>query len=170
MAVPWLLFITSFVAAKIGSCDTVLLTSGVVYALYALSIAVARPYLGWLHNAVEGCMSIGAAVCLIIWYSVFDHDASSTGGLPTSELACVTILVAISNCRFPFTLARALRVVLPKLVSMKSNLSTPNVKTQSSPTIALSDTEDNVVSGEVAYHDEVEDEEDTVLVVNFGDI
>lgn len=78
-----------------------------------------RPFLALTHNAAEVMTALGMATCLIIWSVVAKKEERSTH-LPI----VFYILVALSNSRYPFVLARALDVVLPSVVTIRRNIAT----------------------------------------------
>eukprot|EP00744_Colponema_vietnamica_P004340 GILI01006497.1.p1 GENE.GILI01006497.1~~GILI01006497.1.p1 ORF type:complete len:1012 (+),score=98.75 GILI01006497.1:96-3038(+) len=114
MALPWLLFLVSIIVSGSGSCEVFPAVAGAFYALYAVFVVVLRPYLGVLHIVAEALTTLTTAVILFIW------QRSMAGGamddLTQTELSAVTALLAISNARYPLALARALDVILPKIM------------------------------------------------------
>lgn len=119
IVVPILLLLTSIIVSAAGACTYAPITAGVVYGIYALFVAAVRPYLGLFHNALEVLMALATAVCLVIWHTEL-VDMGGEDELSPIELSSITALVLLSNCRYPFALARALDVVFPKVSALVS--------------------------------------------------
>lgn len=116
---PIVLFIASIVASLVSPCERVPFILGIVLACYATVVLVFRPFLALTHNAAEVMAALATATCLIIWSVVAKKEDPSTH-LPI----IFYILVALSNSRYPFVLARALDVVLPSVVTIRWNIET----------------------------------------------
>ena len=107
-AVPIVLLIASAAVSASGRCELLPLVAGVVYGAYAALVAAFRPFLGVPHNTVEATLAAVAAGLLIGVY----------GAQPASgpEGALLTALVGLSNARYPFIVARLLRVRIAPFV------------------------------------------------------
>ena len=129
--------------ASASPCLGLPLASGVIYLVYGAVVGALRPFLGVAHNASEAVVSMAAGACLVALYAVLldiqhEYDASEEASLnkfaadggansfDTNILmrwhssavvrGLLGALVALSNSRYPFILARALRVVSPPVV------------------------------------------------------
>eukprot|EP00744_Colponema_vietnamica_P009318 GILI01013263.1.p1 GENE.GILI01013263.1~~GILI01013263.1.p1 ORF type:complete len:376 (-),score=32.26 GILI01013263.1:189-1271(-) len=118
---PILLLVVTALVAKFGPCEYVPLAVGIVFIVYALAIASVRPFIAVTHLVVEIVVAMAAGVCLIAWYSVLKENEEVE--LTQSERALVLTVVALSNCRYPFVLARSLSVVLPPVMRRDSSSS-----------------------------------------------
>eukprot|EP00744_Colponema_vietnamica_P006888 GILI01009960.1.p1 GENE.GILI01009960.1~~GILI01009960.1.p1 ORF type:complete len:406 (+),score=34.55 GILI01009960.1:146-1219(+) len=118
--VPVVLFAVALGLSR-EECTYVALGLGIVYLIYALVIAVFRPFLGYSHNIWEACVSLSAAACLLAWYSLVESQGSAT----SDETATILVLSGISNARYPFLLARVLGVILPKVIDIRRSAPLP---------------------------------------------
>ena len=160
--------------ASASPCLGLPLASGVIYLVYGAVVAALRPFLGVAHNASEAAVSMAAGACLVALYAVLldiqhEYDASEEAGLKNKFAAdgganafdtnilmrwhssaavrgLLGALVALSNCRYPFILARALRVVSPPVVRVVRN----NEEESSPPLAAVVDTSKYVSASNAA--------------------
>lgn len=139
-AVPFALLVASITASAAEACEVLPFVVGVVFIVYAVLVAVWWPFLGVWHNVSEalaaatvGSLAIVLGVALLrveeadaggdrgwleggaffLFYGGdggvdFDHYASTVN-------AAALAMAAISNCRFPFVVARALGVGVPRV-------------------------------------------------------
>ena len=114
-AVPIALLIVSAAVGASGYCELLPLIVGLVYFAYAILVGVWRPFLGISHNTVEAASAAAAAVLLVCLFAVFEPEGSMASD---AEAAFLLMTAAVSNCRYPFILARLLGVVSPPVVMM----------------------------------------------------
>ena len=123
-ALPWALLVAAVSVRAAEACEHMPLTAAAVVALYAACVAVLRPFTGYSHNFFEALWSAVAAGLLVwLWRAVISGgEAQGTASnwadmITASERAAVTCLGALLSCRYPFVLARALGVRVPRVVA-----------------------------------------------------
>ena len=115
------LFVVSVVVGAVGACQHLPLACAVGVFLYAVLVAAVRPFLGVCHTATEVLWSACVAGCLVALWVVFNDSEGGDGAdvYSSQERAAVACLGCALSCRYPFILARALDVVLPRVVSFE---------------------------------------------------
>ena len=132
---PWALLVAAGAAGYCNACEYIPLVSAALVALYALFVAALRPFTGHSHNAFEALWSVVAAGLLLwLWAAIVAAEEDDEGrwapialgggtvgwsdAFSSSERAAVTCLGGLLSCRYPFVLARALGVALPRVVAV----------------------------------------------------
>ena len=114
-ALPWALLIAALVVRSTASCEHMPLVACALVALYAAFVAAVRPFTGHSHNAFEALWSVVAAGLLLwLWLAL----GSGWEPFSLSERAAATCLGGLLSCRYPFVLARALGVGVPRVVAI----------------------------------------------------
>ena len=124
-ALPWALLVAALVIRSAGACEHMPLVAAALAALYTGFVAAVRPFTGHSHNAFEALWSVVASGLLLwLWIAFGEGEwgplaagASWADAFSPSERAAVTCLGALLSCRYPFVLARALRVGVPRVVA-----------------------------------------------------
>eukprot|EP00743_Colponemidia_sp_Colp-15_P016797 GILK01020596.1.p1 GENE.GILK01020596.1~~GILK01020596.1.p1 ORF type:complete len:469 (-),score=-5.42 GILK01020596.1:308-1528(-) len=112
---PIVFFVAAVVTGVSEACEHLPLVATIALLVYLALILAFRPFLGITHNASEFVWSLSIAACLMsLWVAFNDNDIGSISDRERDSLLC---LGCILSCRYPFILARALDVVLPKVVS-----------------------------------------------------
>ena len=127
-ALPWALLVAAIVVKAVAACEHMPLVAAALVALYAAFVAAFRPFTGYSHNAFEALWSAVAAGLLLWLWLAWDGPADESGqwaaaagwahAFSPSEHAAVTCLGALLSCRYPFVLARALGVGVPRVVAI----------------------------------------------------
>ena len=134
-ALPLALLVAALVVKALDACEHMPLVAAVFVALYAAFVAAVRPFTGHSHSAFEALWSAVAAVLLIwLWVAFRDGDkeewdlanAAAAGNriswaqaFTASERGAATCLGGLLSCRYPFVLARALGVGVPRVVATR---------------------------------------------------
>ena len=127
-ALPWALLVAAIVVKAVAACEHMALVATALVALYAAFVASLRPFTGHSHNAFEALWSAVAAGLLLWLWLAWDTSADEDGqwaaavgwahAFSPSERAAVTCLGVLLSCRYPFVLARALGVGVPRVVAI----------------------------------------------------
>ena len=124
---PWALLASALVVRSVRACEHMPIVAAGLVALYALFVAGLRPFTGHSHNAFEALWSLVAAGLLLWLWLAFTPSADADAewwaeprwadAFSPTERAAALCLGGLLSCRYPFVLARALGVGVPRVVA-----------------------------------------------------
>ena len=116
-ALPLALLAVSAAVAAANRCDTLPLAAGAVLAAYAVLVAALRPFVGAARvGAAAGLAAVAAGLLFGLYGALAAAPSPAAWGADEAMSALLTALVAVSNCRYPFVVARVLGLRLPSFI------------------------------------------------------
>ena len=113
-ALPLALLAVSVAVAAAERCDALPLAAGAVLAAYAVLVAALRPFVGAARvGAAAGLAAVAAALLFGLYGALAAAPSPAAWGADGAVSALLAAPVAVSNCWYPFAVARAPGLRLP---------------------------------------------------------